>query len=96
MPVVSFGVTVNIATGDNARIVLRTGILAVHLSGLTKRKVVVCITGLSGSALSICVVTADTRALVRRTSSTSSSTRARTKRHSAATMASSPIIMRSL
>jgi len=70
MPVVSFGVTVNIATGDNARIVLRTGILA--------------------------VVTADTRALVRRTSSTSSSTRARTKRHSAATMASSPIIMRSL
>ena len=64
MPVVSFGVTVNIAPGDNARIVLRTGILAVHLSGLTKRKVVVCITGLSGSALSICVVTADTRALV--------------------------------
>ena len=64
MPVVSFGVTVNIAPGDNARIVLRTGILAVHLSGLTKRKVVVCITGLSGSVLSICVVTADTRALV--------------------------------
>jgi hypothetical protein len=36
MPVVSFGVTVNIAPGDNARIVLRTGILAIHLSGLKR------------------------------------------------------------